>query len=269
MPILAVGEMRLHYLEEGVGPPLLWLPGGNDSALLMLHAHRRLARRYRLICYDPRGQGESDAPVEADDYAPAAHVGDLLGVLDTLDLDRVVIGGHSRGGRTSVEFALAHPERVVAVVAADSPLLGVTESRAPRFRRYQATLAGEGVDAFLATLGTEPRHPERRAAWRAAAHRAGPAALIAQYEALGRLSPLTERLRNLPVPALFLAGDRDFLLEHARTAAEAAPNAQFVVIPDAGHAPFGENPTAYFAALEPFLARVTEGIDAPPAGQNL
>lgn len=83
MPLIEIpGRLRLHYLEEGTGPPMLWLPGGNDCAALMLHAHRPLTERVRLICLDPRGQGESDAPTTADDYAPAEHVADLEAVLE-------------------------------------------------------------------------------------------------------------------------------------------------------------------------------------------
>jgi pimeloyl-ACP methyl ester carboxylesterase len=247
------GRIRIHYLEEGAGPPMLWLPGGNDCAALMLHAHRSLAQRVRLICMDPRGQGESNAPSTAEAYAPAEHVADLLGLLNGLGLDRVIIGGHSRGGRTSVEFALVHPDRVVAVIAAASPLLGSTPGRESGFRRYQSALAGEGVDAFLDLLRSGPRHPERRAIWRAAAHRAGPDALIAQYEALSRLQSLTDRLVSLAVPGLFLTGDRDFLRDHARVAAAASPLVRSGEIANAGHALFADNPGEYFAALNGFL----------------
>jgi pimeloyl-ACP methyl ester carboxylesterase len=254
MPFTEIpGRLRIHYLEEGGGPPMLWLPGGNDCAALMLHAHRPLAQRMRLICVDPRGQGESDAPSTAEAYAPAEHVADLLGLLDNLGLDRVIIGGHSRGGRTSVEFALAYPDRVVAVIAAASPLLGSTPDREGGFRRYQSALATEGVDAFLELLRSGPRHPERLAIWRAAAHRAGPDALIAQYEALSRLQPLTSRLATLAVPGLFLTGDRDFLREHAHVAAAASPLVRCQEIANAGHALFADNPGDYFVALSGFL----------------
>lgn len=260
MPFITLPTIRLHYLEEGSGPPMLWLPGGNDSAALMLHAHRRLTSRVRLICYDPRGQGESDTFTAIEDYAPERHVADLTGFLDALGLDRVIMGGHSRGGRTSVEFALVHPERVVGVIAAASPLLGATDDRAGNFRRYQTILEAEGVDAFLDQLRSGPRHPERRAMWRAAAHRAGARALIAQYDALRRLPPLTERARELRVPGLFLTGDRDFLRAHAETVAPAAPDVRLAVIAGAGHALFNDNPDDYFAELSRFLDR----LEVPP-----
>jgi pimeloyl-ACP methyl ester carboxylesterase len=254
VPYLHVNGLRLHYLEEGSGPPLVWLPGGNDHAGLMLHAHRRLAAHHRLICVDPRGQGRSDAPTGTRDYDPPCYVADLLGVLDALGLERPLLGGHSRGGRTVMEFSTRYPERARAAVAASSPHLGITPEREVRFDGYQKALREDGVDGFLPLLSGAPRHPERRAEYEAHIRAAGPDALIAQYDALRRLGPLTERLRDLKVPALFLCGDRDPLLSHSRAAAEAAPGGRLVMVEGAGHNIFAGAPEGYFAPLEAFLA---------------
>lgn len=268
MPYVHVNGQPLHYLEEGEGPPLVWLPGGNDCAELMLHAHRPLTTRVRLIAYDPRGQGRSFAPVTADDYAPEAHLHDLAGFLDALGLRRIIMGGHSRGGRTSVEFALTFPDRIRGVIAAASPLLGFTPERGVRFRLYQEALRNEGVDAFLEKLGTGPRNPERRAIWREAAHHAGPDALIAQYNALARLPPLTDRLAGLAMPALFVTGDRDHMLDHARVAAAACPTAELVILDNAGHAVFADNQPDYFTAFNRFLDRVLDVSSTVPGPRS-
>jgi 3-oxoadipate enol-lactonase len=256
MPTLTLPHITLHYLEEGRGPPLLWFPGGNDCAALMLHAHRRLAERMRLICVDPRGQGRSDPRHTPEEYAPECYVEDIRAVLDALGLERAIVGGHSRGGRMSVEFALSYPERVAAVVAAASPLLGFTPERGRRFNRYQRVLREHGVDAFLAEVNTGPRHPERRAIWVQAAHHAGPVALDAQYEALRRLGPLTGRMAGLQVPALFVCGRSDPLLDHSRACAGASPRARLAEIDGAGHAVFADNPEPYFEVLCGFLDEV-------------
>ena len=254
MPYVQANGLRIHYLEEGNGPPLVWLPGGNDHAGLMLHAHRRLTARWRLICVDPRGQGRSDAPSGPQDYEPSAYVADLLGVLDALELERPLLGGHSRGGRTAVEFALPYPGRLTAVVAASSPHLGITPDRDARFQEYQRALRENGVEGFLPLLTGAPGHPERRAEYEHYIRAAGPAALIAQYDAMRRLPPLTDRLGALAVAALFLCGEHDSLLPHSQAAAGAAPRARLVVIPGAGHAIFAGRPDAYFTALEEFLS---------------
>lgn len=254
MPYVEANGLRIHYLEEGSGPPLVWLPGGNDHAGLMLYAHRRLAQRFRLICMDPRGQGRSDAPDEHHAYDPTGYVADLLGLMDALGLERALLGGHSRGGRTVMELAVRYPQRVRAAAAAASPLLGVTPERDIRFRNYQRVLRDQGIEAFLPLLSGAPRHPERRAEYEQHIRGAGPRALHAQYAALRRLPSLTERLRALAVPALFLCGDRDNLLPHSEAAAAAAPCGRLVVIPGAPHAIFAGQPELYYHTLEAFYA---------------
>lgn len=261
MPYIRANGIRMHYLEGGSGPALVWLPGGNDHAGLMLHAHRRLTAHYRLICLDPRGQGRSDAPVGVDDYSPACYVADVLAVLDALGLERPVLGGHSRGGRTTMEFALRYPARVRAAIAASSPHLGITPDRAERFGGYQRALREQGVDGFLPLLTGAPRHPERRAEYESYIRAAGPDALAAQYNALLQLPPLTDRLGGLAVPALFLCGDQDWLLHHTRAAAMATPNSRVAIVPGAGHAIFAGGPEAYFSALEAFLDEHTRERD--------
>ncbi len=253
MPFVQANGLRIHYIEQGTGPPLVWLPGGNDHAGLMLHAHRRLTARYRLICVDPRGQGRSDAPTGPEDYDPPAYVADLLAVMDVLDLERPLLGGHSRGGRTTMELALHRPERVRAAIAASSPHLGITPDREIRFRGYQTALRRAGVDAYLPLLSGAPRHPERRAEYEAHIRTIGPESLHAQYEALRRLPPITDRLRALAVPALFLCGEQDPLLPHSRAAASAAPLGRLAIVPEAGHAIFAGGPESYFTPLESFL----------------
>lgn len=257
MPYIQADGVRLHYLDEGSGPPLVWLPGGNDHAGLMLHAHRRVTERYRLICVDPRGQGRSDAPTGPHDYEPPAHVADLLAVLDALGLERPLLGGHSRGGRTVMEFALRYPERATAVIAAAGPHLGITPDRERRFRHHQRVLREHGIEAFIERLAGAPRHPERRDEYQQLIRAAGVQSLIAQYDALLQLGPITERLRALQLQALFLCSDRDSLLPHSRVAAAAAPRGELVIVPGAGHAIFAGAPEGYVGPLERFLADVS------------
>ena len=112
--------IRLHYLEDGTnGPTLVLLPG------LTANAHSfdglvaaGLADHIRVLALDLRGRGETDQP---DTYTLADHAADVLGVLDALGLDRVVLGGHSFGGLLTYYLAAAHPERVSRCVVIDAP----------------------------------------------------------------------------------------------------------------------------------------------------
>src|SRR4029079_348080 len=108
---------------------------------------------------------------------------DLLGALDALGLKRPLLGGHSRGSRTVLEFAVEHPDRVRAVVAVCTPAFGGTNGRGARYRGKAAALSEHGLEAFMRDSRTAPRNPERRAQWEAHLRAVGVEALIAQYEA--------------------------------------------------------------------------------------
>jgi pimeloyl-ACP methyl ester carboxylesterase len=256
VPTIETNGIRIHYLDEGAGPPIVWLPGGNDHAAMALRAHERLLDRYRLIAVDPRGQGGTTAFVAAASYSPTMLVEDLRGLFDALGLERPIIGGHSRGARASLEFARAHPERVLAAVAVAPPALGAHGPRKDSYLRAAARLRAEGLERFIKTLPGAPRNPVRRSEWEAHLRAAGPEALAAQYESLAELRPLTEDTSTLTMPLLIVCGEHDRMMEDARALAAAVPSAQLAEIPGAGHAPFTEAKDEYFAALDSFLTRV-------------
>jgi serine phosphatase RsbU (regulator of sigma subunit)/pimeloyl-ACP methyl ester carboxylesterase len=76
-----------------------------------------LSPTHRLLAVDLRGRGRSGRP--ATGYSPAAHVGDLVGVLDGLGLERAVLMGHSLGAFIALAFAAEHPDRVAKLVLVD------------------------------------------------------------------------------------------------------------------------------------------------------
>ena len=81
--------------------------------------HAGLTDVARVLALDMRGRGESDAP--ASGYAIEDHARDVLGLLDALELDRVVLVGHSFGGLLTYWLAANHPERVERCVVIDAP----------------------------------------------------------------------------------------------------------------------------------------------------
>jgi pimeloyl-ACP methyl ester carboxylesterase len=113
--------IRMHFLDHGGnGPVLVLAPGLTANA----HSfdglvHAGLKDAARVIALDLRGRGESDAP--ASGYTMEDHAADILGLLDALGLDRVVMGGHSFGGLLTYWIAANHPERVERCVVIDAP----------------------------------------------------------------------------------------------------------------------------------------------------
>ena len=90
-----------------------------------------LARQFRVVTFDGRGNGRSDRPAEADAYADAEFVEDAVAVLDATDTERAVLVGLSMGGLWSLLFAARHPDRVIAaaVFAAAVPHLRDGEAK--------------------------------------------------------------------------------------------------------------------------------------------
>ena len=113
--------IRLHYLDHsGTGPTLVLAPGLTANA----HSFGGLMRAglgdvAHVLALDMRGRGESDAP--ANGYTMEDHAGDVLGLLDALELESVVMGGHSFGGLLTYWLAAHHPERVQRCVVIDAP----------------------------------------------------------------------------------------------------------------------------------------------------
>ncbi len=113
--------IRLHYLDSsGAGPALVLAPGLTANA----HSFGGLLRLglgdvARVIALDLRGRGESDSPPSG--YTMEEHARDVIGLLDALELDRVVMGGHSFGGLLTYWLAVHHPERVERCVVIDAP----------------------------------------------------------------------------------------------------------------------------------------------------
>jgi pimeloyl-ACP methyl ester carboxylesterase len=111
--------LRIHHLDwGGEGPVVVCLHGLTRSGHDFDALARRLAPRWRVLCPDARGRGESDrAP--ADSYHFEQYASDLRDWLDALGLERVHLIGTSMGGATSMLFAAAHPRRAASVVLND------------------------------------------------------------------------------------------------------------------------------------------------------
>ncbi len=115
-----VNGIRLHYLDhQGDGPTLVLMPGltANANSFDGLIANG-LNRTHRVLALDLRGRGLSEKP--ASGYSLSEHAEDVIGLLDTLEIDQVIMGGHSFGGLMSFFLASVYPDRVSRLVVIDA-----------------------------------------------------------------------------------------------------------------------------------------------------
>jgi pimeloyl-ACP methyl ester carboxylesterase len=132
----------------------------------VLHGSRALERAgFKVISYDARGHGDSDPAPERDAYEYPDLVSDLEAVLDERALDRVVLVGASMGAATTLAYALAHPERVAALVQVTPAHLGLPQTDPEELARWDALAEGlerHGVEGFVRAYGDPPVEPRFR-----------------------------------------------------------------------------------------------------------
>ena len=114
-----IGKTSLYYEEMGQGKPLIMLHGGLLDRRMWDDQFDAFAEQYRVIRYDARGHGNSESV--ADTFA---HHEDLRLLMEGLNVEKAVLMGLSMGGYIAIDFALAYPEKVTALVLAAPGLTG-------------------------------------------------------------------------------------------------------------------------------------------------
>lgn len=115
---VAVNDLELHYVDwGGDGPPVICVHGLTANCRIWDALAEVLAPHYRVLAIDLRGRGDSAKPARG--YSIPAHAGDLLALLDSLELQKPVIMGHSLGAMITVFFASRYATRPGKVVLVD------------------------------------------------------------------------------------------------------------------------------------------------------
>ena len=120
--IVETNGIRMHIAEEGDGPTVLLCHGFPELWYSWRHQISALAAAgFHAVAPDMRGYGQTDAPPEIDRYTLLHLLGDMLGLLDALGVERAVIAGHDWGAPVAWLAAQLHPDRFPAVVALSVP----------------------------------------------------------------------------------------------------------------------------------------------------
>lgn len=121
-----IGELRLHAVIGGQGPPLLLIHGWPQSWYAWRMLMPTLARDFEVIAVDQRGIGLSDKPKDGYDTATLAN--DLAALMATLGHERFALYGTDTGMPIAYALAADHPERVERLVVSEAPLPGISPS---------------------------------------------------------------------------------------------------------------------------------------------
>lgn len=240
--------MHIHHEISGDGPAVLLTHGFGASAHMFATTVAEVAVDHTAIAWDIRGHGRSDAPADPAEYSVATSLADMSGLLDVAGADRAILLGHSLGGYLSLEFALAHPQRVAGLVLVDT---------GPGYRRDRGRDAWNEMAERYATdleangLAGLPGSVELRAT----VHR-GPEGLIRAARGILRQADghVMEGLSTITAPTLVVVGSLDEpFLAGSQYMADKIPDARLAVIDGSGHAPTVSHPDAFNAELRRFL----------------
>lgn len=114
--------LKIHYYRTGGDKPkVIFNHGAGDDGLCWTRVVKELENDYDVIMVDARGHGKTDSG--KGDYSTAQRVADLAGLVQALGLDRPVVGGHSMGADTSMNFAALHPELTRGIFLEDPPII--------------------------------------------------------------------------------------------------------------------------------------------------
>jgi len=260
---IVVNGLRLRYVDEGSGPPLILL-GGHTSRIEEFEPFiGELRSGYRVLAFDFPGTGYSDKPER--EYDLRFYEDTVLGFMDELGIERCMLGGGSLGGNLALRLAHRAPGRFTRI-AAWSPAGAWPKKPAPHW--FMRTFGGrvlfwpmvriqstywyrkdwKGKDAALAETFTyygEVMSP----------------GFVAMYWGMAAdqlIHPLSELTEGIDMPVLLMWGDQDHgfaIGDGIKQLHRELPRSELVVFKDTGHAISTERPEDFIKTLKEFLAR--------------
>ncbi|MGY2285688.1 alpha/beta fold hydrolase [Pseudomonas gingeri] len=235
----AVNGIKLYYTRTGHGSPVVLLHGGLGNSDYWGNQVKALAAKHTVISIDSRGHGRSSR--DAQPYGYDLMADDVVAVLDTLKIPKADIVGWSDGAILGLDLAMRHPTRVgkIFAFAANSTTAGVKDNveKNPTFAAYIERAGKE-----YARLSPTPGEYD---------------AFVEQISHMWASQPnwTDADLAKIKTPVLIVDGDHDEAIKRENTEYMAAtiPSAGLLILPNASHFAFLQDPALFNAALLHFL----------------
>ncbi|MGY2200306.1 alpha/beta fold hydrolase [Pseudomonas gingeri] len=235
----AVNGIKLYYTRTGHGSPVVLLHGGLGNSDYWGNQVKALAAKHTVISIDSRGHGRSSR--DAQPYGYDLMADDVVAVLDTLKIPKADIVGWSDGAILGLDLAMRHPTRVgkIFAFAANSTTAGVKDNveKNPTFAAYIERAGKE-----YARLSPTPGEYD---------------AFVEQISHMWASQPnwTDADLAKIKTPVLIVDGDHDEAIKRENTEYMAAtiPGAGLLILPNASHFAFLQDPALFNAALLHFL----------------
>lgn len=234
-----INGVDIYYEVYGEGDPVFLLHGGLGNGDYFVNQIPALAEHYQVVVMDSRGHGRSSFDATPISYAVMAK--DVLGLMDLLKIEKTDIVGWSDGGIIGLDLAIRHPTRVgrVFAFAANTVTAGVIDGveNNPTFARFIAR-AGEEY----ARLSPTPDQYD---------------AFVQQISRMWATQPewTDAQLQGIRAEVLVVDGDHDEAIRrpHTEYIAATIPGAGLLILPNASHFAFLQDPALFNVAMLHFL----------------
>jgi pimeloyl-ACP methyl ester carboxylesterase len=270
---IEINGLSIHVKTAGEGEPVFVLLHGFGASLYSWQAVMQpLSQLGTVIAFDRPAFGLTERPLTwqgQNPYSHEAQVALVIGLMDHFGVEQAILAGNSAGGTVAMQTALAYPERVSALILVDPavytgggapvwvrPLLATPQMRhlGPLVARQIQRRGPELID--LAWHDSSQIPPETLENYQKPLQVENWDKALWEFTLASRPSGLDKRLGEFGLPVLVITGDDDRIVPTAdsiRLAGE-LPNAQLVVIPNAGHVPHEERPTEFMEAVTSFMS---------------
>lgn len=262
MSLVSVNGTKLYYEFHGPedAPVVVLSNGIFMSTSSWAYQAVELKKYFHVLLYDCRGMWQSEHP--AGEYSMDLHADDLAGLLQTLNIEKAHIAGISYGGEVSLNFAARYPQMTQSLIVSSSvsqidPLLAAVgaswlyaaEKRDPEML-YRVTLPFNFSERWIAVNPGPVQAALER-------YRQIDLAAVEQLMKAFLQLNLTPMLCEIQAPTLALVGEEDILKPRRYTEiiASGIKGAEYLVIPQAGHAVCLEQPAVFNDAVAGFLLR--------------
>lgn len=246
MPFAYNDDVRIHYQIEGRGPPLILHHGYASSAQIWRQAGYTEALRgeYKLILVEARGHGASGKPHAVRDYALRLRVGDVVAVLDALDVSQAHFFGYSMGGWIGFGMTRYAPHRLSSLIVGGSHPY---KKDCTPFSKIEGEDPAAFIAALEAVIGERLSDKARRLVL---ANDLRALTAAAQPQVCGEGVPL-----DVSVPCLLFVGEEDLRHPLVKAAAEEISQATYFSLPGLGHLQTFMHAERILPRVKAFLAK--------------
>ncbi len=273
-----INQIKIHYYVSGSGPIcIVPTPGWGPSINYLKNSMHPLEKYFTMVYYDTRISGQSTGPEDANMYSSQYFLNDLDSLRAHLKQSKIWIMGHSMGGFQVLNYGIHHSENLNGIIAI-APMAGRDSLYYSQFTKMIMKRKGQpyfekGADIFLGKDTTNYKNSEVMGyIFPFYFHDTNK---ISEFEKLGdpgmsdKAGELTDKagfgrenlfssLSKIKVPTLIVVGDDDFICDKISQADRIKmkiKNADELVIKNAGHFNWIEEPTQFFTGVENWLKK--------------